>query len=75
MLVYFLRHGLAGDEKKWQGEDALRPLTEAGVQQVEQAAEGLAALHLHLDAILTSPMTRALTRHRSPPTVWCCKPC
>jgi phosphohistidine phosphatase len=59
MIVYFLRHGLAGDRTEWTGNDALRPLTERGISQMEQAAEALSILIPDLDVILTSPLVRA----------------
>ncbi len=58
MLVYFLRHGLAGD-KHWEGNDEERPLTAEGTQRMAREAVGIEALGLQLDAIITSPLTRA----------------
>jgi phosphohistidine phosphatase len=59
MIVYFLRHGLAGDRAEWTGDDAQRPLTEKGISQMEKTAEVLSALIPDLDAIITSPLVRA----------------
>ena len=59
MIVYFLRHGLAGDRIEWTGNDALRPLTEKGISQMEQAADMFSVLIPDLDAIITSPLVRA----------------
>ena len=59
MEVYFLRHGLAGDPSQWDGDDAERPLTQAGAAQTTREAHGLARLGIRPDLILTSPLTRA----------------
>ncbi len=59
MIVYFLRHGLAEERETWKDDDALRPLTEKGKQQMEQTAEAITRLIPDLDAILTSPLVRA----------------
>ena len=60
MILYFLRHGLAYERGEWLGDDSLRPLTEKGLERMRQEAQVLANLDLELDAILTSPFTRAL---------------
>jgi phosphohistidine phosphatase len=57
--LHFLRHGLAGDPAQWQGDDAVRPLTEEGRSQLVRVAAGLAALGLVPDLILASPLLRA----------------
>jgi phosphohistidine phosphatase len=59
MIVYFLRHGLAGVREEWQGDDAGRPLTKKGRKNMRTQARTLAQLELPLDVILTSPLTRA----------------
>lgn len=59
MILYFLRHGLAGDRATWTQEDGLRPLTQKGIDNMKQAAEKLNDLELGLDLILTSPLVRA----------------
>ncbi len=59
MILYFLRHGLAGDRETWTGDDALRPLTKRGRERLEAAAQRLSGLNLGLDLILTSPYARA----------------
>jgi phosphohistidine phosphatase len=59
MIVYFLRHGLAGVRQEWQGDDARRPLTKKGLKNMRRQARTLAQLDLPLDVILTSPLTRA----------------
>ena len=60
MILYFLRHGLAGLREEWQGDDATRPLTKKGMKNMGRQAKTLARLNLRLDMIITSPLTRAL---------------
>jgi phosphohistidine phosphatase len=60
MIVYFLRHGLAGARQEGQGDDARRPLTKKGIKNMRTQAKTLARLDLQLEVILTSPLTRAL---------------
>jgi len=60
MILYFLRHGLAYERGEWLGDDSLRPLTEKGIERMRQEAQVIAKLDLELDAIITSPLTRAL---------------
>jgi phosphohistidine phosphatase len=59
MIVYFLRHGLAGTRQEWQGDDAERPLSKKGRKNMVRQAKTLAQLDLRLHAIITSPLTRA----------------
>ena len=61
MRVVFLRHGIATDRDDPAGppEDADRPLTPRGVKRTRSAAEGLRALDVAPDKILTSPFLRA----------------
>ena len=59
MILYFLRHGVAGNREEWQGDDGLRPLTQKGMKNMVRQAESLADLGFDLDIILTSPLTRA----------------
>lgn len=56
--VYLLRHGPAGHRSTWSGDDAERPLTEAGTAKVAQIADALVADGLAPDLILTSPLAR-----------------
>ncbi len=61
----FLRHGrsMADDEKKCEGRyDS--PLTEKGKAQARAAGEGLKAKGREFDAILSSPLSRALETAR-----------
>jgi phosphohistidine phosphatase len=59
MILYFLRHGLAGDRDEWTGDDFKRPLTEEGKERMAREAATIARLGLDLDLILTSPLVRA----------------
>jgi phosphohistidine phosphatase len=59
MILYFLRHELADNRSDWTGDDRKRPLTKEGKERMSRSARTLAALDLKLDAILTSPLTRA----------------
>ena len=56
MDLYLLRHGEAGQTPR----DEDRELTEHGQEQARAVAAGLAWLHPGLDAILTSPLPRAV---------------
>lgn len=59
MIIYFLRHGEAGSQETWQGDDRLRPLTPAGIAEMRKVSRGLSRLDLGPDLILHSPLTRA----------------
>jgi phosphohistidine phosphatase SixA len=58
--LHLLRHAHAGDPLKWSGPDEVRPLSEKGRLQAERLGEFLAAAGFAPDAILSSPMARAL---------------
>ena len=59
MRLYFLRHGIA-DWPDWDpARDHERPLTKDGVKKMKEQARALADLGVKLDAILSSPYTRA----------------
>src|SRR5215211_2579931 len=56
MITFLVRHGDAGDKRRWDGPDAGRPLSPAGLDQ----AEGL-VLRLEdypVERILCSPTAR-----------------
>ncbi|RPI33026.1 MAG: phosphohistidine phosphatase SixA [Chloroflexota bacterium] len=59
MILYFLRHGLAGNRSEWEGDDRLRPLTKKGKDQLEASARLMDKLELGLDLIITSPLVRS----------------
>jgi len=63
MKLLLIRHGPAGDPEAWEREgrdDRLRPLTPDGKNDMRQAAAGLATLVRHIDALVTSPLVRAV---------------
>ena len=60
MNVVFFRHGPAVPHGTAGVSDADRPLTPEGRKKTAQAAKGLRALDLEVDAIYTSPLPRAL---------------
>ena len=62
--LHLLRHAHAGDPMKWTGSDAVRPLTEKGREQSERLGIFLARAGFQPDAILSSPLTRAVETAR-----------
>jgi phosphohistidine phosphatase len=56
----FFRHGPAAPRGVPGVAEAERPLTSEGRKKTAQAAKGLRALDLDIDAIFTSPLPRAL---------------
>ena len=58
MNLYLLRHGKAAPQGSL-GPDDKRPLTLEGEQIVKRVAQGMAAMELEFDLILTSPLVRA----------------
>ena len=59
MKLYFMRHGIA-NRSQWGGVDELRPLTEKGCQAVKEIARFLYNRDIRFNAILSSPLTRAM---------------
>ena len=59
MFVYFLRHASAGDRKSNLSADEKRPLDSEGIDQCGYVGRALAALDVHVDAIISSPLKRA----------------
>jgi phosphohistidine phosphatase SixA len=57
--LFLLRHAHAGDPARWQGDDALRPLSAKGRLQADTLARHLTALGLALDLVVSSPRVRA----------------
>lgn len=57
MILYFLRHGHAGDPRPTDDEE--RPLTDAGALALEAAARLWRRLNLRPDVVVTSPLARA----------------
>ncbi len=54
-----VRHALAGDRLRWQGDDRLRPLDERGLRQAGRLAEVLLA-ELPVGRVLSSPYVRCV---------------
>jgi phosphohistidine phosphatase len=59
MKLFLLRHGKA-DWPDWDGSDDDRPLTDEGIEEMQQVAGALKRLKVAPDLILTSPLPRAL---------------
>jgi len=61
MNLYFMRHGIAADraDSGAGSGDRERPLTPKGIKRMQKAANGLAALSLSFDRILSSSLDRA----------------
>jgi phosphohistidine phosphatase len=62
--LHLLRHAHAGDPLKWDGPDEARPLSDRGRGQAERLGLFLAAAGFEPDAILSSPLARALETAR-----------
>ncbi|HWL45544.1 MAG TPA: phosphoglycerate mutase family protein [Ilumatobacter sp.] len=56
--MYLVRHAKAGDRNNWDGDDSLRPLTEAGREQAERLADTFA--RLPPTRLLSSPYVRCV---------------
>lgn len=59
MDLYFLRHASAGEHMANPKQDEKRPLDELGVEQARRMGRVLAAMGVEMDAIISSPLTRA----------------
>ena len=59
MIVYFLRHASAGQHKANPEKDDRRALDKDGIEQCGQIGRALAALDVHVDAVISSPLKRA----------------
>ncbi len=59
MILYIVRHAIAEDVAT-SGRDADRALTSDGIARMRRAADGLRALEVELDLLLTSPYRRAV---------------
>jgi phosphohistidine phosphatase len=58
MNVYIMRHGKAAERGRG-GKDSERRLTSEGRRKTAQSAEGMSALGLRFDQVLSSPYLRA----------------
>jgi phosphohistidine phosphatase len=59
MIIYFLRHASAGQSLMNPKKDEKRALDPAGVEQCGYVGRALAALEVHLDVMISSPLKRA----------------
>lgn len=59
MKLYILRHGDAAEHGDPRYKENERPLTTKGIQRTKQLAHVLREMEITMDAILTSPLTRA----------------
>lgn len=57
--LYFLRHAIAVPRGTEGVREEERPLTEAGREKIKKAAKGIRRLGVPIEAILSSPLTRA----------------
>jgi phosphohistidine phosphatase len=57
--LYILRHGEAGKRTPSGNRDSERPLTVAGLEEIEEVARALAELGVRFDFVATSPLKRA----------------
>jgi phosphohistidine phosphatase SixA len=58
--LHMLRHAHAGDPTKWDGPDAMRPLSEKGRRQAERLGKLLVKAGFQPDVVLSSPKIRAI---------------
>lgn len=65
MKLFFLRHGIAVEADDWEGTDASRPLTVEGEALMALEAKGMATLGLGIEAVITSPLRRAMQTARA----------
>jgi phosphohistidine phosphatase len=56
--LYLVRHAPAAERGSEWPEDAVRPLTPDGAAKFRKAVQGLAALGVRIDLVLTSPLVR-----------------
>lgn len=57
--LYLVRHAIAADSGDDWPDDTKRPLTKKGVARMREVTDGLVALDVELDVIITSPLVRA----------------
>jgi phosphohistidine phosphatase len=60
LRLHLLRHAHAGDALEWEGDDALRPLTNKGRAQSQRMGRFLEQHGVRPDVIVSSPKVRAL---------------
>jgi phosphohistidine phosphatase len=57
--LYLVRHGLAAARGEAWPDDTKRPLTHKGIARLRREAQGLTALGVAFDQIVTSPLVRS----------------
>jgi phosphohistidine phosphatase len=60
MIIYFLRHANAGQSMANPAKDEKRPLDAEGFHQCSYIGRTLAAMEIHIDAVISSPLKRAM---------------
>jgi len=60
MKLYIVRHGIAAPHGSFGISEEDRPLTQEGIDKMKRAAEGLQALGVDPEIVLSSPLPRAL---------------
>jgi len=60
MIVYFLRHASANQHNIFPKEDDRRPIDKLGKQQCHVVGRALVAMGVKVDAVISSPLTRAI---------------
>jgi phosphohistidine phosphatase len=58
MILYFLRHASAGEHLATPKKDEKRALDKEGIEQCGYVGRALAALDVHVDCIVSSPLKR-----------------
>jgi phosphohistidine phosphatase len=58
VLLYLVRHAIAEERGPAWPDDRLRPLTDEGRQRMARQVQGLVAIDVEIDEILTSPLVR-----------------
>src|SRR5690349_9392587 len=59
MIIYFLRHSSAGEHKADPKKDEKRALDKEGIEQCGMIGRTLAAMNVHVDVTISSPLKRA----------------
>jgi phosphohistidine phosphatase len=59
MIVYFLRHAMAGQRRANPVQDEKRPLDQEGIEQCRYVGRVLSSMDTHVDLILSSPLKRS----------------
>ena len=57
--LYLVRHAIAAERGAEWPDDMKRPLTHKGIARMREVVQGLAALDIEIEVVLTSPLVRA----------------